>query len=123
MTEHCGYTCTVREHANGTPRLAFEPLRGTEPKAPTFNVRFSVAHLALFAVCALTLAACQTDGAGPIAAGGPTTAIQQVPMTRSRASTECWMRTEKTAVRDNLDKRVDIVNKCIDEKMKAAGAS
>jgi hypothetical protein len=43
-------------------------------------------------------------------------------MTRSRASTECWMGTEKTGVRDNLDKRVDIVNKCIDEKMKAAGA-
>ena len=120
MTEHCEYICTVKENANGTPCLAFEPLRGTEPKAP---VRFSVARLALFAACALTLAACQTDGAGPIAAGGSTMAVQQAPMTRSRASTECWMRTEKTGVRDNLDKRVDIVNKCIDEKMKAAGAS
>jgi hypothetical protein len=38
MTEHCEYTCTVKEHANVTPCLAFEPLRGTEPKVP---VRFS----------------------------------------------------------------------------------
>ena len=118
MTEHCEYTCAVKEHAKGTPCLAFE--LGIEPKAP---VRFSVGRLALFAACALTLAACQTDGAGPIAAGRSTTAVRQAPMTRSRASTECWMRTEKTGVRDNLDKRVDIVNKCIDEKMKAAGAS
>jgi hypothetical protein len=33
------------------------------------------------------------------------------------------MRTEKSNARENLDKRADLVNKCIDEKMKAAGAS
>ena len=75
-------------------------------------VRLSVARLALFAACAFTLVACQTDGTGPIAAG---------PMTSTRAARECWMRTEKTSARENLDKRAEIVNKCIDEKMKAAG--
>src|SRR5262245_33682648 len=103
------WSCVMRTR---TPSLV--------PDKQTHDV---TARIALFAACAITLAACQTDGAGPIAAGGSTTAVQQAPMTRSRASTECWMRTEKTGVRDNLDKRVDIVNKCIDEKMKAAGAS
>jgi hypothetical protein len=70
-------------------------------KSVIFNVRLSVARLALFAACAFTLVACQTDGTGPIAAGP--------------------MRTEKTSARENLDKRAEIVNKCIDEKMKAAG--
>ena len=78
-----------------------------------FYVRLSVVRLALFAACALTLAACQTDGTGPIAAEG----------LQTRAARECWMRTEKTGARENPDKRSDVVNKCIDEKMKAAGAS
>ena len=79
-------------------------------KSVIFNVRLSVARLALFAACAFTLVACQTDGTGPIAAEGPET----------RAARECWMRTEKTGARENLDKRADVVNKCIDEKMKAS---
>jgi len=79
-------------------------------KSVIFNVRLSVVRLALFAACALTLVACQTNGTGPIAAEGPET----------RAARECWMRTEKTSARENLDKRADVVNKCIDEKMKAS---
>jgi len=93
--------------------------------------------------CALMLSACQTDGAGPTAGDTPKPtgswispdtdapmmqasrpqAPAQVaePMTRSRAARECWMRTEKGSARENLDKRADIGNKCIDEKMKAAG--
>ncbi|MFZ0110717.1 MAG: hypothetical protein WA445_05945 [Pseudolabrys sp.] len=43
-------------------------------------------------------------------------------MTHSRAARECWMRTEKGSAHENLDKRAELVNKCIDEKMKAAGA-
>ena len=31
------------------------------------------------------------------------------------------MRTEKGSAHEDLDKRADLVNKCIDEKMKAAG--
>ena len=43
------------------------------------------------------------------------------PMTRSRAARECWMKTEKGNANMDLDKRADLVNKCIDDKMKAAG--
>jgi hypothetical protein len=31
------------------------------------------------------------------------------------------MRTEKGSAHENLDKRADVVNKCIEEKMRAAG--
>ncbi len=31
------------------------------------------------------------------------------------------MRTEKANAHENLDKRAELVNKCIDEKLKAAG--
>jgi hypothetical protein len=37
---------------------------------------------------------------------------------RTRASAECWMSIEKSHPRMSLDKRSDIVNKCIDDKMK-----
>jgi len=100
-------------------------------------------RFALLASCALTLAACETDGTGPSATDAPKAEISAVkpdaptsrpqaakpepvqdaePMTRSRAARECWMRTEKANPRQDLDKRADIVNKCIDEKLKAAGA-
>jgi hypothetical protein len=98
--------------------------------------------IALLSTCAL-LAACQTDGGptaeSPRAVGSwitPDTdepmmqasrsqapAQAAEPMTRTRAARECWMRTEKGSARENIDKRADIVNKCIDEKMKAAGGT
>jgi len=102
----------------------------------------STARLALFVSCALALAACETDGTGPTAADAPKAevaspkpdtaapktqaakpaepAADAEPMTRARAARECWMRTEKSNPREDLDKRADLVNKCIDEKMKAA---
>ncbi len=43
------------------------------------------------------------------------------PMTHSRAARECWMKTEKANAHTDLDKRADLVNKCIDERLKAAG--
>jgi hypothetical protein len=109
-----------------------------------FNTRkfFSAVRLALLAACALALAACETPGTGPTAANAPKAEIATAPktempktqaakpsepvrdtepMTRSRAARECWMRTEKGNIREDLDKRADLVNKCIDEKMKAAG--
>ena len=70
--------------------------------------------LALLA--ALALAGCETTGSGPSAQA----AKPEPPMTRSRAATECWMGTEKGAASMNIDKRADIVTKCIDEKMKNA---
>jgi len=33
------------------------------------------------------------------------------------------MRTERGAAREDLDKRADVVNRCIEEKMKAAGTA
>ena len=99
---------------------------------------------------ALALAACETDGTGPSAADAPkaqaasarpapaaakpetppTQAVRPAaaaddgePMTRARAARECWMRTEKANPHQDLDKRADVVNKCIDDKLKAAGAA
>lgn len=70
----------------------------------------------LFAAAGL-LAACETTGLGSAGSEPPKA---EPPMTRSRAATECWMKTEKGSASVNLDKRADIVTKCIDEKMKAA---
>jgi hypothetical protein len=103
----------------------------------------SATRLALFASCALALAACETDGTSPTAADAPKAeavsakpeavapkpqaakpaepAADAEPMTHSRAARECWMRTEKGNPHEDLEKRADLVNKCIDEKMKAAG--
>jgi hypothetical protein len=74
------------------------------------------------------LAACQTDGSPTAGVEGPgiqasRPPARNEPMTHTRAARECWMRTEKSGSREDLDKRAEIVNKCIDEKMKAAGAS
>ena len=65
------------------------------------------------ACAAVWLAGCETTGSsGPQARAEP-------PMTHARAASECWMRTEKDAAQMNLDRRADIVTKCIDDKMKA----
>jgi len=107
----------------------------------------TIARFAVLAAAALALAACETDGTGPTAADAPKAevasakpaesskpepkpqaskpaepAVDNEPMTHSRAARECWMKTEKTSAHADLDKRADLVNKCIDDKMKAAGA-
>ncbi|MGB8243259.1 MAG: hypothetical protein WCF76_05100 [Pseudolabrys sp.] len=98
--------------------------------AVTFR-NFVIARIALLTICAVALASCETDTTGPTAGvrpnadaprpqAGPVTNSE--PMTHSRAARECWMRTEKGSAHENLDKRAELVNKCIDEKMKAAGA-
>lgn len=74
--------------------------------------------LAALGVCALALAGCETTGAGP----GPMAAAPKPPMTHSQAAEECWMGTEKSDARMNLDKRADVVDRCIKDKMKGAGA-
>ena len=86
------------------------------------------ARVVLFIACALALAGCETDAtgtAGDVPRAAPSTApvANSEPMTHSRAARECWMRTEKANARENLDKRAELVNKCIDEKLKAAGVS
>ncbi len=69
----------------------------------------SACRLALLCASAASLGACTTDGKGQISLLSP--------MTHQRASAECWMQTEKTMQKVDLDKRVDVVNRCIDDKM------
>lgn len=83
--------------------------------------RKSLTALAL--LCgAVLLAACETTGPGAAPAATAQAAPPEPPMTHSRAAEMCWMSTEKGAASQNLDKRADIVNKCIEDKMKAAAA-
>ena len=44
-------------------------------------------------------------------------------MTRTRAAEQCWMATEKGNAGLALDKRADVVDKCIEQKMKAAASA
>jgi hypothetical protein len=70
--------------------------------------------VSLIVLAALALAGCETTGSAAAVAAKP----PEPPMTHARAATECWMGTEKAHT--DLDKRADIVIKCIDQKMKAA---
>ena len=86
---------------------------------------------ALVLIAAGLLTGCETDGnrPGPLASlnGAAETKPEppkpELPMTRTRAASECWMRTEKGSTAANLDKRADTVNKCIDDKMKNVTAA
>ena len=42
-----------------------------------------------------------------------------VPMTREKASTDCWMKYEKEGRGLSLEKRLPLVEKCTAEKLKA----
>ena len=80
-------------------------------------------RLALLAVAAGLLAGCETTGLGSATEGKPGEPPKvEAPMTRSRAATECWMKTEKGSAGVSIDARADTVTKCIDDKMKAAAA-
>ena len=98
--------------------------------------RPSLARLAggaLLVAAALSLAACETTGAGasaPVAAapaaqpaGGdnpmaPDTVTRtKGPMTHRQAALYCWMSTEHGHADMPLDKRADVVDRCIKEKM------
>ena len=76
-------------------------------------------RLALLIAAAALLAGCETTGSPKPEAAKP----PEPPMTRSRAAADCWMSTEKGSAAANLDKRADLVTKCIDDKMKAAAAA
>jgi hypothetical protein len=100
----------------------------------TLNTRKNCAlacRLALVVTAAALLSACQTDGnntPGPLAAltagSKPAEAAKaEPPMTHARAAMECWMKTEKGNPKEDLEKRADVVNKCIDDKMQTASAA
>lgn len=73
---------------------------------------------ALLALAALALAGCETTGSGT--APAPAAKAPEPPLTHTRAAEQCWMSTEKGAASMSLDKRADVVDKCIADKMKAA---
>jgi hypothetical protein len=101
--------------------------------------------LVLLTIAAALLSGCQTDGNSPgpfaslstpanqakpaepakpvEAAKPPDPPKAEPPMTKSRAAMECWMKTEKGSAGADLDKRADVVNKCIDDKLKSAAAA
>jgi hypothetical protein len=70
-------------------------------------------RLALLCGSAAALAACTTDNKARTSLAS----LLPAPMTHQRASAECWMQTEKTMQKVDLDKRVDVVNRCIDDKL------
>jgi hypothetical protein len=71
--------------------------------------------IVLFA--SLALAGCAASGGG----GADLGAMQvKEPMTHTKAAEICWMATEKTSARLPLDKRADMVERCIAEKMGTA---
>ena len=80
----------------------------------------------LVVLAAMILAGCQTTAAEnpfavpPAAAAAPEPEPVEEPMTREKASSECWMRLEKTRPGGSVDTRLVIVEKCIAEKLKAA---
>jgi outer membrane biogenesis lipoprotein LolB len=77
------------------------------------NSAFSRGSLALLA--ALLLAACADANQPPKAAA---TNGEPVPTSAEQAKTQCWMRYENNSAPRDLDKRLALVDKCIDEKMK-----
>ena len=79
-----------------------------------------IPRLLLGALTALALAGCETTGTG---APTQTAKAPEPPMTRTRAAEQCWMLTEKAATTMSLDKRADVVNKCIEDKLKGGSAS
>jgi hypothetical protein len=74
---------------------------------------FSSSALALLVVFLLSACADPNQQAKPAAANG-----EPVPTSAEQAKTQCWMRYENNSAPRDLDKRLALVDKCIDEKMK-----
>jgi len=71
----------------------------------------------LLLAAAAILSACQTDSpASPSAQAAPQEQPAK-PMTHEEAALQCWMSVEKAHKNMALDKRADVVTKCIDDKM------
>lgn len=93
-----------------------------EPTKHSATAGRRIAPALLLLGALLTLAAC----AGGTAATSPTPAaapVAEAPKPAQRLSSteineQCWMKTETNRVAD-LDKRMKLVEKCIDEKTKA----
>jgi hypothetical protein len=78
----------------------------------SFPVR-PISSLFTVLLLAAALAGCQTDTSGaPKLAAAP-----KPPMTHRQAALDCWMGTEHGHADMPLDKRANIVDECIKEKM------
>ncbi len=87
----------------------------------TFTFRRAGACAALL-LAAAALGGCQTTASGDPGVQAAAPPAPATPMTHEKAATECWMGTERDYGKMSLDKRADIVSKCIDQKMGKAGA-
>jgi hypothetical protein len=81
-------------------------------------VHFRVMACALGALLvAAPLAGCKTDPSGlPVVAAAPAAPAPK-PLTHQQAALDCWMATEHGHKDMPLDKRADIVDACIKDKM------
>jgi hypothetical protein len=77
-------------------------------------------RLLLLVLAAAGLSACETTGLGTTTEAAKPA---EPPMTRRLAAEQCWMAAEKAHAALPLDKRADIVNKCIEQKLKAASGN
>ena len=77
-------------------------------------------RLLLVVLAAAGLAACETSGLGSTTEAAKPA---EPPMTHRRAAELCWMAAEKGSAAMPLDKRADVVDKCIEQKMKAASGN
>ena len=66
-------------------------------------------------LAALLLAACADNVNPPRPAAANS---EPVPTSPQDAKTQCWMRYENKSAPRDLDKRMALVDKCIEEKMK-----
>lgn len=83
-----------------------------------------LSYVLMVTLAAAALAGCETTGSTPNATAMATaTPAKDPPLTHAKAAEQCWMATEKGHADQDLDKRVDVVDKCIAEKMKAAQAA
>ena len=72
-------------------------------------------------LAATTLAGCASEAKVATAPDAPVP--KKSSLTRSEAAKQCWMAAEKGRKDLPLDKRADVVTKCIDDKLNAAEAS
>ena len=77
-------------------------------------------RLLLLVLAAAGLSACETTGLGTTTKAAKPA---EPPMTRRLAAEQCWMAAEKAHAALPLDKRADIVNKCIEQKLKTASGN
>lgn len=94
------------------------------PIVTTGHCRLQIFSCALLLAAAAALAGCQTTStASPAVAAAPSPTLRAArhqpkpPMTHTQAALDCWMATEHGHADMPLDKRADVVDKCIQEKM------